>query len=118
MSFLGNIIWFFLGGFIIAFVWFLLGLLLSVTIIGIPFGLQCFKFAHLTLFPFGKNVVTEFDKHPLMNLIWAILFGWELMLAHLFLAILFSITIIGIPFGKQWFKMAMLALIPFGATIR
>ena len=118
LAFLGNIIWFIFGGALMAFIWFILGFLLSITILGIPFGMQCFKFARLTLFPFGKRLETHFDKHPIMNLIWALLFGWELMIAHLILFILCSITVVGIPFGKQWFKMAMLALIPFGATIR
>ncbi|MDD3067746.1 MAG: YccF domain-containing protein [Acholeplasmataceae bacterium] len=118
MRLLGNIIWFILGGLIAAILWFILGLLLSVTIIGIPLGKQCFKFAGLILFPFGKDVDIDFSKHPIANIIWALLVGWEMALGYLGIAVFFFITIIGIPFGIQWFKLAQLALLPFGAKIR
>ena len=118
MSFLGNLIWFILGGLFIALAWFLFGLLLCITIIGIPLGIQFFKLSFFVLFPFGKEVQTNFDKYPILNLIWIILFGWEMAIGHLILGILFCITIIGIPFGKQWFKLTSLALIPFGVQIR
>lgn len=118
MKLFGNIIWFVFGGAIAALLWLLAGLLLSITIIGIPFGIQAFKFAGLVLFPFGKDVDTRFSEHPIANILWAILCGWEMALGYLGIGALFCITIIGIPFGIQWFKLAQLALFPFGAKIK
>ncbi len=119
MSFLGNIIWILLGGIIAAIGWFIAGLLLCVTIIGIPFGVQCMKIAGFVLWPFGRKVeVGNFGVGGLLfNILWLILFGWELALAHLTTGVVFCVTIIGIPFGLQHFKLAMLGLIPFGAKI-
>ncbi|QVK20901.1 YccF domain-containing protein [Mycoplasmatota bacterium] len=119
MSLIGNLIWLIFGGLLSAIFWFLTGLLFSITIIGIPFGLQCFKISKLVLWPFGRDVqVGEFGVGGLIgNIIWLILFGWELCLCHIVIGILLSITIIGIPFGKQHFKFALLALLPFGAKI-
>jgi uncharacterized membrane protein YccF (DUF307 family) len=116
MKLIGNIIWFVFGGAIAALLWLIAGVLLSITIIGIPFGVQAFKFAGLVVFPFGKDVDTNFSEHPIINILWAI--GWEMMLGYLGLGVLFCITIIGIPFGLQWFKLAQLALFPFGAKIK
>ncbi|MDI6453516.1 YccF domain-containing protein [Peloplasma aerotolerans] len=118
MSLLGNIIWFIFGGWLAALLWLIAGILLSITIIGLPLGLQCFKFARLVVFPFGKEVETNFEKHPIINIIWAIFFGWEMALSYIVIGIIFCITIIGIPFGLQWFKLTMLALFPFGARIK
>lgn len=118
MKLLGNIIWIIFGGLFSAIGWFLLGLLLCITIVGIPFGKQCFKYARLYLAPFGSDVQTDFSAHPIMNIIWIIFFGWEMAIANLISGIFFSITIIGIPFGKQWFKLITLSLIPFGAKIK
>jgi uncharacterized membrane protein YccF (DUF307 family) len=118
MKLIGNIIWFVFGGAIAALLWLIAGVLLSITIIGIPFGVQAFKFAGLVVFPFGKDVDTNFSEHPIINILWAIFFGWEMMLGYLGLGVLFCITIIGIPFGLQWFKLAQLALFPFGAKIK
>lgn len=118
MRLLGNLIWFVFGGLIAALLWFIFGILLTVTILGIPLGKQCFKFAGLVLFPFGKEVDLNFEKHPIANLIWVIVFGWEMALGYLGIALFFMITIIGIPFGIQWFKLTKLALFPFGAKIR
>lgn len=118
MNLIGNLIWFIFGGFIAALLWFIAGLLLCVTIIGIPIGLQFFKFARLVLFPFGKEIQINFDRRPILNIIWAILFGWEMMIGYLGIAALFAITIIGIPFAIQWVKLSMLALLPFGAEIK
>jgi uncharacterized membrane protein YccF (DUF307 family) len=117
MRLIGNIIWFIFGGLIAAILWALLGVLLCVTIIGIPLGLQCFKFANLVLFPFGREVRIVFEKHPIANILWAVLFGWEMALGYIGIGIFFCITIIGIPFGLQWFKLTTLALFPFGAKI-
>lgn len=118
MKVLGNIIWFVFGGFIAALIWAIFGLLLCLTIVGIPFGLQFFKFAEFVIWPFGNEVNINFDKHPILNILWLILFGWEKALGYLIIGLLFCITIIGIPFGLQWFKLARLALLPFGATIK
>lgn len=117
-SVFGNIIWIIFGGLLAAISWFILGILLCITIIGIPFGKQCFKFAGLTLAPFGKEVAVNFGRHPIMNIIWLLLFGWEMFLGYLLSAAILCITIIGIPFGVQIFKMSVLALFPFGAEIR
>ncbi len=118
MRLLGNIIWILLGGLWIALGWLIFGLLLCITIIGIPLGKQCFKAAKLTLAPFGKRVVTNFGKHPIANIIWVILCGWEMALLYLTAGVISCITIVGIPFGLQSFKMMMLAFFPFGAKVR
>ena len=117
MRFLGNIFWFIFGGIWLGLSWLLLGLLLCVTVIGIPFGLQCFKAAKLTFAPFGKQVRVEFNEHPIANLIWAVLIGWEIALGYLFSGLICCVTVIGIPFGLQAFKMMKLAFLPFGADI-
>ena len=117
MKFLGNLIWFIFGGLIGALTYFLLGLIWCVTIIGIPFGRQCFKLAKLALFPFGKTVNSRFGSHPIANLIWFIFGGMEMALAYIIIGVVFCVTIIGIPFGKQCFKLATLSAFPFGATL-
>ncbi len=88
-----------------------------ITIIGIPFGLQFFKLGKLTLWPFGKEPITNFDKHPIMNLIWLLTGGISSAFMYLVVAFLLAITIIGIPFAKQYMKLMKISLIPFGATI-
>jgi len=120
MSFIGNILWLLFGGIILALLWAIAGLLVCLTIIGIPFGLQCFKFAGFALWPFGRQVVIgELGVGSLIgNILWILLLGWELCISHLVIGALFCITIIGIPFGLQHFKLAMLAILPFGARIR
>ena len=96
----------------------LVGLLLCITIIGIPFGKQCFKFARLSLAPFGKKVLLDFSRHPIMNVIWLLLAGWEMFLGYLFAGLFCCITIIGIPAGIQAFKFSILAIAPFGAKVK
>lgn len=118
MKTLANILWFIFGGFISAILYFLVGCLLYLTIIGIPFANQLFKMAKLVLKPFGTNVKLNFAKHPIANTIWVIFFGWEFAIGHLISALLFFVTIIGIPFGLQWVKFAKLALFPFGARVK
>ena len=118
MRTIGNIIWFFLGGLFGFLGWGIIGVLWCITIIGIPFGKQCFKIAALSLAPFGKEIVdgggtTSF----LANVIWAIFFGWELFLGHLLSALLLCLTIVGIPFAKQALKLAMISFVPFGKKI-
>lgn len=119
MNFIGNIIWLIFGGLIACIAWSIAGLILCITIIGIPFGAQCFKIALFVLWPFGKEIeLGNFGAGGLLlNIIWLIVFGWEFAVAHLVIGLLFCLTIIGIPFGLQHFKFAKLGLIPFGATI-
>lgn len=114
---LGNVLWFLLTGLLSAIGYLLLGIIWCITIIGIPFGIQAFKMAKLMLWPFGRKVNSNFGKHPIANIIWVIFGGFGLALAFLFLGIFWCITIIGIPFGKQCFKLMQLSFIPFGATI-
>lgn len=118
MKLLGNVIWFIFGGWLAALLWLCLGLLLCLTIIGIPFGLQFFKFAGLVIAPFGARIDTKFDKRPIINVIWVIIAGWEMCLLYIGLGVIYCVTIIGIPFGLQWFKLGQLALFPFGAKIK
>lgn len=121
MKFLGNLLWLVLGGLIVTLYYYFMGLLFCLTIIGIPFGLQLFKMGTFALWPFGHDV------HPgpndsgclsiIMNVIWIICGGVEIALTHLTFGVICCITIIGIPFGLQHFKMALLALVPFGKII-
>jgi len=119
MSTFGNILWIVLGGFVMALGWFIAGGICCITIIGIPLGIQAFKMAQLVLWPFGRTV--DFSKMGagslILNIFWIIFFGWELAIGSAILGVLYCITIIGIPFGIQWFKFAKLALLPFGAEI-
>ena len=118
MKTLGNIIWFLLGGLEMALMWYLTGLLWCITIVGIPVGVQCFKIGTLCLWPFGRDIsYGTSTMSTLVNILWIIFGGLELAIAHGILGVLFYITIIGIPFGKQYFKLAKLSLMPFGATI-
>jgi len=118
MNLLLNIIWLILGGFIVVIAYLLGGLLLCITIIGIPFGIQCFKLAGLAVAPFGREIR---EKEPpggavavIMNVIWIILPGLELATFHLLMALILAITIVGLPLAAQHLKMTRLALIPFG----
>ena len=121
MKFIGNILWVIFGGLFISLYYALMGLLFCITIIGIPFGMQLFKMAGLALWPFGHDVTPGPNDTGclsiLMNIIWILFGGIEIATAHLVLGISFCITIIGIPFGIQHFKMALLALVPFGKVI-
>ena len=114
---ISNIIWFLFGGLILALLWGLVGLVLCITIVGIQLGVQCFKIARLSLFPYGARVKLNITEHPIANVIWAVLGGWEIALVYLVFGILNCITIIGIPRGIQTFKFVKLALFPFGAKI-
>ncbi len=117
MKTIGNIIWFIFGGFVTGLLWVALGVLLCISIIGIPFGIQCFKIARLSFAPFGKRPELNANKHLIANIIWGFLCGWELALVYLFAGIICCITIIGIPNGIIAFKMMKLAFMPFGAKI-
>ncbi len=118
MRFLGNVLWFVFGGFFSGLSWVFSGVIWCITIIGIPYGRQCFKFASLAFWPFGKEV--EYGggvASALANVIWLIFFGIEMAIANFLIGCLWCITIVGIPFGKQFFKIAKLSLMPFGAEI-
>ncbi len=118
MGCLGNVLWFVFGGFWQGLGWSLAGVLWCVTIIGIPIGRQCFKFASLSFMPFGKQVVYGGSAASvLMNILWLLVTGLPMALGLALNGLLFCITIVGIPFGMQCFKLAKLALMPFGATI-
>lgn len=119
MRLIGNILWFVFGGLLSGLAWVLVGCLWCITIVGIPVGMQCFKFAALSFCPFGKEVVYGPSVFSfLINLIWIVLFGWEMALGNLMIGLVWCITIVGIPFGKQFFKLAKLSLMPFGAEVR
>ena len=121
MKLLGNIIWILFGGLFIALYYFMFGRLRCLTVVGIPFGLQLMKIAGFALWPFGHEVQAgPQDSGCLsvcMNILWIIFGGIEIALTHLGLGVVFCVTIIGIPFGLQHFKMALLALVPFGKII-
>lgn len=118
MGCLGNIIWFFFGGFLCGLSWLLAGCLWCVTIVGIPVGMQCFKLAGLSFFPFGKEIVYGGGATSLLvNIIWIVVTGLPLAIESAVCGVLLCMTIIGIPFGLQHFKIAKLALMPFGARI-
>lgn len=119
MGCLGNVIWFICGGFLSGLSWLLAGVLWCITIIGIPVGKQCFKLAGLSFFPFGKDVVYGGGAGSLLlNIIWLLVTGIPLAIESAVFGIFLCITIVGIPFGLQHFKIAKLALMPFGAHIR
>lgn len=122
MSFLGNVIWLIFGGLLAGLGYILGGLLLCLTIVGIPFGLQSIRLGVATLTPFGKEVVPEEKGTGLLrmvfNVIWILLFGWEIALAHLTGALLLAITIIGLPFARQHIKLIPVALFPFSFALR
>ncbi len=118
MSCLGNILWFLFGGVVLGLSWLIEGLLWCITIVGIPIGVQCFKFAKLAFFPFGKEV--KYGGGPvslLVNIIWIVVGAIPLAAEAAILGCVFCVTIIGIPFGLQCFKLAKLALMPFGARV-
>ncbi len=118
MGCLGNLLWFLTGGIVIGLAWVIVGCLWCVTIIGIPIGLQCFKFASLSFFPFGKDIVYDDSTVSLLlNILWILFSGIELAIAHIICGLILCITIIGIPFGMQHFKLAKLAILPFGASV-
>jgi len=118
MSLLGNLIWLIFGGLLAGLGYILGGIGLCLTIIGIPFGVQSIKLGIAAMAPFGRRVIeTEKAASPLrivFNVIWLVLFGWEIALVHLAHALILAITIIGLPFARQHIKLVPLALFPFG----
>lgn len=121
MKFLGNLIWLLFGGIITAIEYTVSSLLMMVTIIGIPFGLQTLKMARVALWPFGCKITDKGNSggclNLLMNVIWIFVGGIWICLTHLAFGLLLCLTIIGIPWGRQHFKLAALALAPFGKSI-
>lgn len=118
MNTIGNIIWIIVCGIWLALGWIFAGLLWSITIVGLPIGMQCFKMARLSFAPFGKEVLYGTGAMSLLvNILWIIFGGLELAAGSILLGLLLCVTIIGIPFGKQCFKLAQLALFPFGASV-
>ena len=122
MSLIGNILWLIFGGLIAGLLYILGGLLLCLTIIGIPFGIQSIKLGIASLTPFGKELHTDTEAggclYIVFNVLWIVLFGWEIALVHLTSALILAITIIGIPFALQHIKLVPLALFPFGMHLR
>jgi uncharacterized membrane protein YccF (DUF307 family) len=121
MNFLGNLIWLIFGGLAAALGYLVGGFILCLTIIGIPFGLQCFKIAGLVLWPFGRQVVPSGNGMGclsiIFNIIWLLCGGLYTALVHLLFALLLAITIIGIPFARQHLKLMELSLMPFGKQV-
>jgi len=121
MSTLGNLIWLIFGGFLVFLEYMIAGFLLCLTIIGIPFGIQAFKLAALALWPFGKIIIMKPSApgclSTIMNLIWLLIGGIWIALTHLIFGVLLAITIVGIPWAQQHFKLVSLALTPFGRDI-
>jgi uncharacterized membrane protein YccF (DUF307 family) len=121
MKFLGNLVWLIFGGIIIAVEYFVGSLILMITIVGIPFGLQTLKMASLAIWPFGRrSYVKERSSGCLyifMNVIWLLTGGLWIAATHALFGVFLCITIIGIPFGLQHFKLTEVALNPFGRDI-
>lgn len=117
---LGNIAWLIFGGLFSAVGWFLAGCLCCITVIGMPIGMQCFKFAKMALCPFGKTIDygSMGSGSVILNVIWVLFCGIELALSSVAMGAMCCVTIVGIPFGLQHFKFAALALTPFGAKVR
>lgn len=121
MNLLGNLIWLICGGFFTALGYFVVGFVFCITIVGIPFGIQCFKIGLLELSPFGKKVITRSSSGGclslLFNIIWILTGGLYTAILHLVFAFILFITVIGIPFGKQHLKLVELTLAPFGKNV-
>ncbi len=121
MSLLGNIIWLIFGGFLSGVGYILGGISTCLTIIGIPFGIATIKLGIASFTPFGREIKEGPDADStlvlILNLVWIVIFGWAIALNHLFWGVLLAITIIGLPFAKQHFKLMVLALFPFGRSL-
>lgn len=124
MRLLGNLIWLLLGGLATGIGWWVAGLLAAITIIGIPFAIAAFRIGSFSFWPFGREIVDRPERGEarkliilLGNIVWIVLGGIWLALAHLFFALVLAITIIGIPFAVQHLKLAQLSLTPYGKMI-
>lgn len=121
MNLLGNLVWLIFGGLAATIGYIIGGLMLCVTIIGIPWGLQCFKMASIVIWPFGKKVVSDSQStgclNTLANVIWLLFGGWYIALIHLVMGVFLFLIVIGIPWGRQHFKLIEISLMPFGKRI-
>jgi uncharacterized membrane protein YccF (DUF307 family) len=129
IRFILNVLWFVCGGFVSGLLWLLGGLLLALTIVGLPWAASAFRIAGFAFWPFGKEIVPrdlatgqeDLGTGPLgfvMNVIWFLLGGWYIALSHVLIAVPEFVSIIGIPFGFKDLQLAQLALAPVGVTIR
>ena len=121
MNLLGNVIWLVFGGLVAGMEYVISGLVLCLTIVGIPFGLRSIKLGVATLAPFGKEIVDA--KHPsplklVFDVVWIFLFGWEIAITHLVSALILALTVVGIPFARQHIKLIPVALFPFNKDLR
>jgi uncharacterized membrane protein YccF (DUF307 family) len=117
---LGNVLWLVLAGWWLALAYVIAGVLACVLIVTIPFGIASFRLAGYSLWPFGRRVVVHRGAGVpslLGNVVWIVLFGWELFLAHILAGILLVLTIVGIPLGLASFKLSVLALVPLGTRV-
>ena len=117
MKFLGNLLWFILFGWWMWLAFMLSGIILCVTLIGIPFGIVYFRYAKLAVLPFGKTVTTNYSDRPVINSIWLVLMGAEWAIVDAIVGALLCVTIVGIPFGLQFFKFMKFGALPFGAEV-
>ena len=123
MSLIGNVIWFVFGGFVMGLGWWFAALLAAITIVGIPWAIAAFRIGAFSFWPFGRTIVDRPSGAvgtagaAIGNLIWALFAGWWLALGHLIAAAMYAVTIIGIPFAFQHFKLALLSFFPFGKEI-
>lgn len=122
MSAIGNILWLIFGGFLAGIFYIIGGVLLHLTIIGIPFGRQAIRFGTSVMLPFGKEVQQQQGgSGPLalvFNVIWLVLFGWETALTHLTFGLILAITVVGLPFAKKHFELIPVSLLPFTYTLK
>lgn len=128
LSTLGNLIWFFLGGVWLGLGWWLAGVVMAISIIGLPWARSCFVLGGFCFFPFGREAISREELSGradlgtgtlglVGNVLWFVLAGWWLALGHLTAAVANAITIIGIPFAVQHVKLALCALAPMGKTV-
>ena len=121
MNFLGNLVWLIMGGLLTAVMYWIAGLLMCITIIGIPFGVQLFKIGTLALWPFGHDFTPKNNDtsclQVVFNVLWILLGWWEIALTHLVFGLILCCTIVGIPWGVQHFKLAIASVFPFGKEV-
>ena len=122
MKFIGNLIWLIMGGLLTAVMYWIAGILMCITIIGIPFGVQLVKIGTLSLWPFGHDLTPVAGSESsclqiVFNVLWIVLGWWEIALTHLTFGLVLCCTIVGIPWGIQHFKLAMASIIPFGKEV-
>ena len=128
ISSLLNILWVVLGGFVMALGWWLAGLICAITVVGLPWARSCFVIGSFSLWPFGQEAMNRRDLHGredlgtgalglIGNVLWFLVAGWWLAIGHLTSALACFVTIVGIPFGVQHMKLALIALAPVGMTV-